>query len=248
MNFHKNTAIFAFKTIFLALLFSTSNCKLYNKINSIESQINKNIIHFSDISSKCLIEYKDKKQKHSFNATYVCYYDSILYFNITLPLGISAAKIKIKKDTTYYINSFSGQNLKFNTADFFKSYKYKINYKIIQSIMLARLFAYPSDNSLKNYKYTSDTIKHLIYTLQDTIYPHYTIINHVFNIKNNIIESTYIDDYTNYSFLKCYYDYKIIDNKYYPKFISLQLIQKDTVFIKIRFKNVKINTKPIINF
>lgn len=250
MNFQKNMVILVYSLLLSFLIFITPDCKILypKKLNTIENNITKKLLKFSDISSKCLITYQAKDKNLNLIADFVCFYDSLIYFNIKLPFGISSAKLLFKPDSTYFNNELNNQVLKFSTQQFFKKYNLPVNYKTIQSILFSEIFVYPDNNSFNNYTITKDSLVHLSYIKKQANYPYFTIVKHNIHIMNNLVKNFAIEDYNTYTFVNCKYEYQTITNKYFTKVLYLQIIQKDTVFIKIKFKNVKINNNPDFSF
>lgn len=251
MNSQKNTAIYVYSILLSFTIFYLSGCqilKLSNGFNKIENTVNQKLLKFNDVSSKCLINFKTKNENINLIADFVCFNDSLIYLNFKLPLGISAAKLLFNEDSTFFKNELNKQNMKFSTNEFFKKYYLPINYKMIQDLILSQIFAYPDTNVFKNYKIINDSILHLNYIKKNTTYPYYTAIKHNINIKNSLVKDFTIEDYNTFTFINCQYEYQTINNKYFPKVLYLQIIQKDSVYIKIKFKNVKINTKPDFTF
>ena len=227
------------------MLFNTSKIKT----SKIETSIKKNLLKFRDISAKALITYTDSHQSYNLLSQVIIYKDSVIYFNAKLPLGISLAKIKITKDSIFYKNFLNGDNFSSNIYFLKSKYNLMFNYTSIQSLLTADLYTYPDTVSLNNYILNSDSIVTLSYRLRQSNFPFYTVFNHVFYLNSNLIQSEKVEDYTSYTSLYVEYkDYYKINDKFFPKTLYLQIVQRDTIDIKIKIKNVKVNTNPNINF
>lgn len=240
--------------IIVFFVFIISSCALFRTTTDIKVNADSlDLIKpdYESVSYKFLLKYTSAGQSINLFGNYINYKDSVLFFDISPGFGITFAEVFISPDTTIVQLPLQKQAFVGGSDLFLKKYNIAVNFYSLQAIFNANLFSYPYFINIDDYTVSIDTSYFVSNKILNKRNKSFTDIFHSFRFyRSNNISNVNISDYVlNKQLLINYFDYNIIDSVYsFPNTANIQLIDVDSSFFDLKFKNVKYNNKPSFDF
>jgi hypothetical protein len=105
-------------------------------------------IDFDYFLARTKVRYSEGDKQINGNANIRIKKDSVIWFSISPSIGIEATRVMITKDTAIVINRMDKEYYIFNFDEISRYFDFKIDYDLIQSIILGNL-AKPIDENTK---------------------------------------------------------------------------------------------------
>lgn len=246
--------------IFLITIIIFSSCKTVRVVSK-DKPIRENktelfdttkskYLNFNTFSAKITTKLDLPKQKNTVNATLRIKKDSCIWVSITPLMGIEMFRVIITKDSLKYLN-------KTNATYFAGDYKYiesalnlKLNYNIIQSILMNELFKYENDYNtnidIRDFYFEKDTNTNC---LQNISREELKAIEKSSQPKNYLFQKFFINPKTQ-KILRAEVDEKILNRELNVHYSDFQQLA-NTLFpneVSIRIKNDKENAEISIKY
>lgn len=162
---------------FLMIIVAFTSCKSYKSfistdIKKIEKdQLIDNVIKSNEseyYSIKYSAKYNDGKKKQNINGLLRIKTDSIIWLSLGPSIGVELFRVIITNDSLKFINKTNNTYYTGSVDYLSKLIKVDVNYNMLESVLLAKLFAYNSNDDLNDY-YKSSSIDSNYYVLSNTI-------------------------------------------------------------------------------
>ena len=136
--------------LFLSLVVVFSSCKKETIGFKSRKKGNVNIeeIDFDYFQARTKVRYAEGDKQVNGNANIRIKKDSVIWFSVSPSIGIEATRVMITKDTAIVINRMEKEYYIFNFDEISRYFNFKIDYDLIQSIILGNL-ARPIDDDTK---------------------------------------------------------------------------------------------------
>ncbi len=219
----------------------------------LQQLISDNSFKAKTITAKASVKSVIGDQETSFNINLRIYTDSIIWISITPLLGIEVARVKVTRDTVFFIDRI---NKKYSVSDFQflnEMLQVSVDFDIIQGVLTGNLFAY------KKNKFNSVYIEEQYYILSTL--SKRNLKRSLEDRDNNrpIVQDLWVNDTTyrvtrlnvedqrrEKSLLTDYSDHRITDGGLFP-FTSKTVIKAEKI-LKIDIEYSKINLNSEIEF
>ena len=199
-------------------------------------------IDFDYFLARTKVRYAEGDKQINGNANIRIKKDSVIWFSVSPSIGIEATRVMITKDTAIVINRMDKEYYIFNFDEISRYFDFKIDYDLIQSIILGNL-ARPIDESTKiakenNYvliKQKSGPLDLQSYVLAD----------------NKKIETVLINERATSNFLTLKYDeFKETGGYLFPNVCQVNLTYKAkkgpvVTSINLEHRRAEISDKPL---
>ncbi len=252
------------KTKIIIILFSVgilgmSSCNLFKKnikddktnemteLKNITENVNKNSVQFQTFSANFTGKYSDNKQSLPLKGIIKIQKDKYIWLSIRPFLGIELARILLTPDTIKYINKVQKT---FSTGNYNllkKKYGLEINYKTVENLLMNKIFFYPSDKSLLNYKLLKEGNTNKIISESKI---NNRIIVHTIVTENNLLKKTSLKISQQNIEMKIIYDkFLKFNDKFFPE--KLNIFAKkisDNMNVEILYKNINFDKDITIKF
>ena len=134
---------------FLALTMFISSCK--KEMVGIKSKkkdiSNIEEIDFDYFQTRTKVRYAEGDKQVNGNANIRIKKDSVIWFSVSPSIGLEATRVMITKDTAIVINRMDKEYYIFNFDEISRYFNFKIDYDLIQSIILGNLAKPIDDNT-----------------------------------------------------------------------------------------------------
>jgi hypothetical protein len=136
--------------IFLVSIVIFSSCRKDSIGIKTKRKGNVNIeeIDFDYFQARTKVRYTEGDKQVNGNANIRIKKDSVIWFSVSPSIGIEATRVMITKDTAIVINRMDKEYYIFNFDEISRYFNFKIDYDLIQSIILGNL-ARPIDDDTK---------------------------------------------------------------------------------------------------
>ncbi len=136
--------------LFLALIVVFSSCRKETIGFKSKKKGNINIeeIDFDYFQARTKVRYAEGDKQVNGNANIRIKKDSVIWFSVSPSIGIEATRVMITKDTAIVINRMEKEYYVFNFEEISRYFNFRIDYDLIQSIILGNL-ARPIDDDTK---------------------------------------------------------------------------------------------------
>lgn len=135
--------------LFLVLIVFFSSCKkdLSTTKSKKKEAVNIEEIDFDYFTTKTKVKYSEGDKQVNGTANIRIKKDSLIWISISPSIGIEASRISITKDTAIVINRMEKEYYIFTYEEISRYFNFKIDYEMIQSILLGNLVRPLKDNS-----------------------------------------------------------------------------------------------------
>ena len=210
------------KLLLYLLVFTVlfSSCK--KDIVGIKSEKKENLnieeIDFDYFQTRTKVRYAEGDKQVIGNAHIRIKKDSLIWFSISPSIGLEATRVMISKDTAIVINRMDKEYYIFNFDEISRYFNFKIDFELIQSILIANLARPVDDNTQvaneNNYylvKQKSGPLDIQSFILKD----------------NKKIETVLINEEATSNFMTLKYsEFKETDGYLFPKICQINLTYK----------------------
>lgn len=131
--------------LILTLFFSSCKKDLVGVKSKKKDVSNVEEIDFDYFLTKTKVRYSEGDKQVNGNANIRIRKDSLIWFSVSPSIGLEATRVMITKDTAIVINRMDKEYYIFNFDEISRYFNFKIDYDLIQSILLGNL-ARPIDN------------------------------------------------------------------------------------------------------
>lgn len=235
------------RKLFLILLVFTiifSSCK--RDIVGTKSE-NKDLIDVEEIDfdyfiTKTKIRYTEGDKQINGNAHIRIKKDSLIWFSVSPSIGLEATRVMISKDTAIVINRMDKEYYIFNFDEISRYFNFKIDFELIQSILLGNL-ARPIDGNTKIAKENN------YFMLKQKSGP--LDIQSFVLVDNNKIETVLINEEETSNFMTLKYsEFKETGDYLFPKYCQVNLTYKAkkgplVTSINLQHNKAEISDKPL---
>lgn len=228
----------------LALTVFFSSCK--KDIVGFKSKKKDNIkveeIDFEYFSAKTKVRYSEGEKRINGNANIRIRKDSLIWISVSPSIGIEATRMMITKDTAIVINRMDKEYYVFNFDEISRYFDFKIDFQLIQSILLGNL-ALPIDDAAQIAKENN-------YVLLKQKYGTLDIQTFILS-ENKKIETVLINEEHTSNFMTLKYsEFKELSSFLFPKVCLVNLTYKAkkgplVTSIDLQHNRVDISDKPL---
>ena len=234
------------KLLLYLLVFTVlfSSCK--KDIVGIKSEKKENLnieeIDFDYFQTRTKVRYAEGDKQVIGNAHIRIKKDSLIWFSISPSIGLEATRVMISKDTAIVINRMDKEYYIFNFDEISRYFNFKIDFELIQSILIANLARPVDDNTQvaneNNYylvKQKSGPLDIQSFILKD----------------NKKIETVLINEEATSNFMTLKYsEFKETDGYLFPKICQINLTYKAkkgplVTSINLQHNKAEILDKPL---
>ena len=143
-----NSKLLLFLLISSIILFSSCKKNLIGYKSPKISDVNVSEIDFHYLQTKTKVNYAEgEKQVNGIANIRICK-DSLIWISLSPAVGIEASRIMINRDTALVINRLDKEFYIFNFEEISRYFNFKIDFNLIQAILLGNL-AVPLDENSK---------------------------------------------------------------------------------------------------
>ena len=218
-------------------------------------QLEANDLQFHSFSAKAAVDYYENGKRNSFKVQLRVVKDSVIWMSVVPAMGIEAARIKIEKDSIFFLNRINKTYLKGDFAFLKKQLKVDVDYNIIQALITGSGFPFyhaekfkasidgreyrlaTSDRVQQRRTIRSDSEKRQIMVKSSWIIPESFKISRI-KLKEIKENSRKID--ANYD------EYMEFNNQLFPKNLSFDLSDKEMPFsINIKIIRIEFDQKKL---
>jgi hypothetical protein len=132
----------------LIVIFSSCRKETIGFKSKKKSGLNIEEIDFDYFMTRTKVRYAEGDKQVNGNANIRIKKDSLIWFSVSPSIGIEATRVMITKDTAIVINRLDKEYYIFNFDEISRYFNFKIDFDIIQSILLGNL-ARPIDDETK---------------------------------------------------------------------------------------------------
>jgi len=134
----------------------TSKSKEENSVQDLLEKLEKNSFKPEYLSAKASVDMQQGESETSFNITMRCKKDRIIWVSISPLLGIEVARILITPDSVKFIDRLHGKYQASSFESINELLQLKVNFEIVQAILLGNFFAYKKNENKFNSVYVED--------------------------------------------------------------------------------------------
>lgn len=219
-----------------------SSCK--KDLIGFKSKENINIeeIDFDYFRTRTKVRYIEGDKQVNGNAHIRIRKDSLIWFSVSPSVGLEATRVMITKDTAIVINRMDKEYYIFNFEEISRYFNFKIDFELIQSILLGNL-ARPIDDNTKIAKENN------YYMLKQQSGP--LDIQSFVLVENKKIETVLINETETSNFMTLKYsEFKETRNFLFPKICLVNLTYKAkkgplVTSINLQHNKAEISDKPL---
>jgi len=230
--------------IFLVLAVIFSSCKrdLIGIKSKKKDSVNVEEINFDYFSTRTKVKYIEGDKQVNGIANIRIRKDSLIWFSVSPSIGIEATRVMISKDTAIVINRMDKEYYVFNFDEISRYFNFKIDYDLIQAILLGNL-ARPIDDDTRVAK------ENEYYMIKQKSGP-LDLQSYVL-ASNKKIETVLINEEATSNFLTLKYsDFKETGAYLFPKVCQINLTYKAkkgplVTSINLQHNRAEISDKPL---
>ncbi len=199
-------------------------------------------IDFDYFLTKTKIRYTEGDKQINGNAHIRIKKDSLIWFSVSPSIGLEATRVMISKDTAIVINRMDKEYYIFNFEEISRYFNFKIDFDLIQSILLGNL-ARPIDDNTKIAKENN------YFMLKQKSGP--LDIQSFVMVDNHKIETVLINEEETSNFMTLKYsEFKETGAYLFPKYCQINLTYKAkkgplVTSINLQHNKAEISDKPL---
>ena len=207
-----------------------------------KKDVNIEEIDFDYFATRTKVRYTEGDKQINGTANIRIKKDSVIWFSVSPSIGIEATRVKITKDTAIVINRMDKEYYVFNFDEISRYFNIKIDYDIIQSILLGNL-ARPVDESSKVAKEDN------YYMIKQNSGP--LDLQSYVSVDNKKIETVLINEIATKNFMTLKYsEFKETGPYLFPKVCLVNLTYKGkkgpvVTSINLQHNRAEISDKPL---
>lgn len=209
-----------------------------------EKKENVNIeeINFEYFQTRTKVRYSEGDKQVNGNAHIRIRKDSLIWFSISPSIGLEATRIMITKDTAIVINRMDKEYYIFNFDEISRYFNFKVDFELIQSILLGNL-ARPIDDNTQVAKENN------YYLVKQKSGP--LDIQSFVLVENKKIETVLISENATSNFMTLKYsEFKETGGYLFPKICQINLTYKTkkgplVTSINLQHNKAEISDKPL---
>lgn len=209
-----------------------------------EKKENVNIeeINFEYFQTRTKVRYSEGDKQVNGNAHIRIRKDSLIWFSISPSIGLEATRIMITKDTAIVINRMDKEYYIFNFDEISRYFNFKVDFELIQSILLGNL-ARPIDDNTQVAKENN------YYLVKQKSGP--LDIQSFVLVENKKIETVLISENATSNFMTLKYsEFKETGGYLFPKVCQINLTYKTkkgplVTSINLQHNKAEISDKPL---
>jgi hypothetical protein len=228
--------------LLISIFFSSCKKDLVGTKSKNKENVNIEEIDFDYFQTRTKVRYSEGDKQVNGNAHIRIKKDSVIWFSVSPSVGLEATRVMITRDTAIVINRMDKEYYIFNFEEISRYFNFKIDYELIQSILLGNL-ARPIDDNTKiakdnNYymvKQQSGPLDIQSYVLMD----------------NKKIETVLINETETSNFITLKYsEFKETNEFLFPKICLVNLTYKAkkgplVTSINLQHNRAEISDKPL---
>ena len=199
-------------------------------------------IDFDYFQMKTKVRYAEGDKQVNGNASIRIKKDSLIWFSVSPSIGIEATRVMISKDTAIVINRMDKEYYIFNFEEISRYFNFKIDFELIQSILLGNLARPIDDQTLVAKENNYFMVKQQSGPLD---------IQSFVLIENKKIETVLIKENETSNFMTLKYgEFKETNEYLFPKVCQINLTYKAkkgpiVTSINLQHNRAEISEKPL---